>query len=81
MDAARRGRSGAQRGGFGSFGCGAKLGTPNGTLLSRNMDQNLRSPGGLILTHTRFAPKRRTPGQVGWISDGKFKLHAATWPC
>ena len=34
------------------FGCGSKIGTPNGTLASGNMDQNLWSPGGLILTHT-----------------------------
>ena len=34
-------------------GCGSKIGTPDGTLVSGNMDQNLRSPGGLILTHTR----------------------------
>ena len=28
----------------------------NGTLVSGNMDQNLRSPGGLLLTHTHFKP-------------------------
>ena len=33
-----------------SFGCGSKIGAQNGTLVSGNMDQNLRSPGGLILT-------------------------------
>ena len=33
-------------------GCGSKIGTPNGTLVSRNMDQNLCFfLGGLILTH------------------------------
>ena len=35
-------------------GCGSKIGAPNGTLVSGNMDQNLRSPGGLILTHGGF---------------------------
>ena len=33
---------------------GSKIGTPNGTLASGNMDQNLWSPGGLILTHTHI---------------------------
>ena len=37
---------------FGSNG--SKIGAPNGTLVSRNMDQNLRSPGGFILTHTNL---------------------------
>ena len=37
--------------------CGSKIGTPNGTLISGNMDQNLRSPGGLILTHPQMAPR------------------------
>ena len=35
-------------------GCGSKIGTPNGTLASGNMDQNLWSPGGSILTHTQM---------------------------
>ena len=38
-------------------GCGSKIGTQNGTLVSGNMDQNLWSAGGLILTHTHM---------VGW---------------
>ena len=45
-------------------GCGSKIGTPNGTLATGNMDQNLWSPGGLILTHTRVCIHRqafRTP--------------------
>ena len=33
-------------------GCGSKIGTLNRTLASGNMDQSLRSPSGLILTHT-----------------------------
>ena len=36
------------------YGCGSKIGTQNGSLASGNMDQNLRSPGGLILTHIRI---------------------------
>ena len=33
-------------------GCGSKIGTSDGTLVSGNMDQDLPSPGDLILTHT-----------------------------
>ena len=36
------------------YGCGSNIGTQDGTLGSGNMDQNLRSPGGLILTHTHI---------------------------
>ena len=32
------------------YDCGSKM----GTLVSGNVDQNLRSPGGLILTHTHM---------------------------
>ena len=39
-------------------GCGSKIGTPNGTLASGNMDQNLWSPGGSILTHTHMSVQR-----------------------
>ena len=35
-------------------GCGSKIGAGNGTLESGNMDYNLWSPGGLMLTHTIF---------------------------
>ena len=31
-----------------------KTGTQNGTLVSGNMDQNLRNPSCLILSHTHF---------------------------
>ena len=41
-------------------GCGSNIGTPNGTLVRGNMDQSLRSPGGLILTHTQMGAQ--TPG-------------------
>ena len=34
------------------YGSGSKIATQNGTLVSGNMDQNLRSPASLILTHT-----------------------------
>ena len=40
-----------------SICCGSKIGTQSGTLGSGNMDQNLRSPVRLILTHNHF----RTP--------------------
>ena len=33
---------------------GQKIGTQNGPLVNGNMDKNLPSPGGLILTHTQF---------------------------
>ena len=36
------------------FGCGSKLCTQDGTLASGSMDQNLRSAGCLILTHTHL---------------------------
>ena len=36
----------------GSHGC--KIGSQNGTLVNWTKDQNLRSPGGLILTHTHM---------------------------
>ena len=36
-------------------GCGSKIGTPNGTLASGHMDQNLWPPGGLILTNTHVS--------------------------
>ena len=42
------------RGGFGLYGCGSNIGTPNGTLASGAMDQSLRSYGGFILTHTHL---------------------------
>ena len=44
-----------------SFGCGSKIGTQNGTLVSGNMDQNLWSPGGLILTHTHLETQQGEP--------------------
>ena len=37
-----------------AHGCGSKICTQNGTLVSGNMDQHLRSPGGVILTHTHM---------------------------
>ena len=52
---------------------------PNGILVSGNMDQNLRSPSGVILTHTHavdeihFAPPKRAckkPLLVGFVSRG-----------
>ena len=36
------------------LGYGSKIGTHNRTLVNGNIDQNLRSPGGLILTHTHL---------------------------
>ena len=41
------------------FGCGAKICTQNGALVSGNMDQNLRSPGSLILPHTLLKKNER----------------------
>ena len=35
-------------------GCGSKIGAQNGTLVSGHMDQNLRSPGAVILTHIQI---------------------------
>ena len=49
-----------------TYGCGSKMGTQNGTLVNRNMDQNLRSPGGLILTHTHMAVVVKTNGIPFW---------------
>ena len=37
-----------------SCGCGSKIGTPNGTLVSGNLNQNLRNPSCLILSHTQI---------------------------
>ena len=37
-------------------GCESKIGTQHGTQVNGNMDQNLRSPGGFILTHTQMKP-------------------------
>ena len=56
----------------GKYGCGSKIGTQNGTLVSGNMDQNLWSPRGLILTHTHtgslsdiaFSKPKRGQGRV-----------------
>ena len=39
-------------------GCVSRIGTPNGTLVSGNMDQNLRNPSCLILSHTHIAPQQ-----------------------
>ena len=36
------------------YGCGSKTCTKNGILVKGNMDQNLRSPGGCILTPGGF---------------------------
>ena len=44
---------------YSSFGCGSKRGTTNGTLLTGKKDYNLRSPGGLILTHTHIMQLKR----------------------
>ena len=38
-----------------SYGCGTKQRCQNGTLVSGNMDQNLRNPSGLILSHTHMS--------------------------
>ena len=51
----------------GAYGCGSRIGTPNGTLVSGNMDQNLRSPGGLILTHTHMGGSSFLDGPNGWL--------------
>ena len=51
------GDSPAQHSSLAFGGCGSKIGTPNGTLVRGNMDQNLRSPGGLTLTHTLVLPR------------------------
>ena len=37
-----------------TFGCGSKTGAKNGTLVSGNIDQNLRNPSCLILSHTHL---------------------------
>ena len=39
----------------------SKICTQHGTLASGNMDQNLRSPGGLILTHTHICYQLALP--------------------
>ena len=39
---------------LGEYGGGSNICTQNGTLVIGNMDQNLRSPGSLILTHTHM---------------------------
>ena len=36
------------------YGCESKIGTQNGTLVNGTIDLNLRSPGGLILTHSHM---------------------------
>ena len=36
------------------YGCGSKIRAQNGTVVKGNVDRNLRSPGGLILTHTHM---------------------------
>ena len=45
--------------------CGSKIGTQNGTLVSGNMNQNLRSPGALILTQAHVPMWLRPPNVVG----------------
>ena len=45
-------------------GCGAKICTPNGTLVNGKLDYNLRSPGGLILTHTHVSSPYRFVARV-----------------
>ena len=47
---------------FTPYGCGSKIGTQNGTLVNGTKDQNLRSPGGLVLTHTHM----NQPQFVNW---------------
>ena len=39
-----------------TYGCGSKNRYQNGTLVSGNMDQNLRNPSCSILSHTHIAP-------------------------
>ena len=43
-------------------GCEPKIVNPNGTLVCVHMDQNLRFPGGLILTHTHMCYGQTTLG-------------------
>ena len=64
--------------GFGRFGCGSKIGTQNRTLVNGNMDLNLRSSGGLILTHPHLTRNgiacSETSGESpATISSGQHK--------
>ena len=52
------------------FGSGSKIGTQR-TLLHGNMDQNLWSPSGLILTHTHF--KKEELGDLFCFRSFHFK--------
>ena len=45
-------------------GCGSRIGTPNGTLASGRMDQDLWSPGGLILTHAHVSRRKNEAPQA-----------------
>ena len=46
------------------LGCGSKKRYQNRTLVSGNMDQDLRSPSCLILSHTHFSFSR--PEELSW---------------
>ena len=47
---------------FPPCGCGSKNRYQNGTLVSGNMDQNLRKPSCLILSHTQVLGPEKPPG-------------------
>ena len=62
-----------------------KTGTPNGTLVSGNMDQNLRNPTCLTLSHTQMSSlglcqamdRRGADGRVG--RDGVCAVCVSVW--
>ena len=59
-----------QRKGRSIYGCGSKNRYQNGTLVSGNMDQNLRNPYCFILSHTHMEPTASTGPPGGRQADG-----------
>ena len=60
-------------------GRGSEICTQNGTLVNGNMDCNLRSPGGLILTHTHVpcAFRKAMCPKIGWQACLRWHLLVA----
>ena len=69
------------RSAWGTCGRGSKNRYQNGTLVSGNMDQNLRNPSCFILSHTHvYDPKFTSPSTLGSKSTWDRKVRPAMEP-
>ena len=59
-------------------GCGSKTRCQHGTLVSKNMDQNLRNPSCLILSHTHMSVFPSLGDQTLWPESSGTRPCSAT---